>query len=132
MVSCQNNAANKKDPHPNMSHKENINFATPDNPVESPSGEFKMIIEAGYNDNVYDNHFIIYQSNENDEPLFISDKNYRTRDRLYFLRDESDNIWVYSGDIGTTLWLKDDNTWIEQYPAPDDKPIILQEELNKK
>jgi len=117
------------DPHPNMSHQENSQFATPDNPVESPSGNFLMVIEAGYNDNAYDNHFVIYKSDDEEQPIFISSKKYRTRDRLYFLWDEADNIWVYSGDSGTALWLKDNDTWSEQNSAPDYKPVILQEAL---
>jgi len=130
LVACQSEVTTyNNDPHPNMSHQENSLFATPDNPVESPSGDFLMVIEAGYNDNVYDNHFVIYKSDKEEQPKFISSKKYRTRDRLYFLWDEADNIWVYSGDSGTALWLKDNDTWSEQNSAPDYKPVILQEAL---
>lgn len=27
-----------------------------------------------------------------------------TRHRLYFLWDSSDRVWVYSGDVGTSIW----------------------------
>ena len=131
MAGCRENAGTGRDPHPNRSHEENGAFATPENPVVSPSGDFVMAIEAGFNDNVYDNHFVVYLADIDDDPLFVSDKNYRTRDRLYFVWDEHDNIWVYSGDIGTTVCLKESDIWTEQYPAQGDGPMILQEALSE-
>ena len=122
---CSVNSKISQDPHQNMSHLEIDLFATPENPAMSPSGEYTMTIENGFDDDVYNNRFVIYSSNDNTVPIFKCEKAYRTRDRLYFLWDEKDNIWVYSGDIGTTLWSKDNNSWTELYPAQDDKPDAL-------
>jgi hypothetical protein len=129
-AACSANNSTSQDPHPNMSHEENVLFATPDNPVSSPSGNYVLTVESGFNDNVYNNHFVVYEAGDNAPLVFASDKEYRTRDRLYFLWDENDNIWVYSGDIGITLWQKEDNIWVEQYPAKSDMPLILQEALD--
>lgn len=81
-ASCDNGVIDTKqnnaDPHPNMSHLENQRFATPENPVASPSGEYIMVIEPGFHDNVYDNKFVIYKLDDQDNPLFHSDVQYRT------------------------------------------------------
>ena len=127
---CSANPKTNQDPHPNISHQENDLFATPDNAVLSPSGNYILTIENDFEEDVYTNRFVIYTSDDDTSPVFECEKAYRTRDRLYFLWDELDNIWVYSGDIGTTLWSKDNDVWTDQYPAPDDKPAILQEALN--
>ena len=127
---CSTGTEPSTDPHPNITHQENNLFATPDNSVISPSGDYVLKIENGFDDSVYTNRFLIYASVDDASLVFKSVKNYRTRDRLYFLWDEKDNVWVYSGDIGATLWSKDNSIWVEQYPAPDDKPIALLEALN--
>ena len=103
----------KKDPHPNMSHKENINFATPENPVTSPSGDYVLIIKEEFDNNVYNNFFYIYRVNDINQSIYVCSKKYRTRDRLYFLWDEKDNVWV------------------ENYSPSNDLPIILQEGIKR-
>jgi hypothetical protein len=47
------------------------------------------------------------------------------------LWDDADNIWVYSGDLGTDFWLHENGKWIEQPTPPDGIPNILKEALNK-
>lgn len=103
----------KDDPHPNMSHLIDDKFATPDNPVISPSKNYIMNIVNYYNGTVYINKFIIYQIEDNSNPIFTCEAEYRTRDRLFFTWDDYDNIWVYSGDIGITFWTKQKNEWLD-------------------
>ena len=131
LISCYADTEKKKNPHPNMSHKENIIFATPENPVTSPSGNYVLIIKEGFDDNVYNNCFYIYRVNDMNQSIYVCLKKYRTRDRLYFLWDEKDNVWVYSGDIGITLWLKKGNEWVENHSPRNDLPIVLQKVLKK-
>lgn len=133
LTGCQEDGTVTEDPHPNMSHLENKAFATPVNPVVSASEKYTMVIETGFHDDVFDNHFVVYSSDENNHIIFTSERNYRTRDRLYFTWDEADNIWVYSGDIGTVLWQYDGVKWIECTPSSDDLeglPDILLEAIN--
>ena len=129
MVACQTRAESGEDPHPNMSHGENPSFATPDNPVSSPSGEFVMEIEPGFEGEVYINRFHVLT--EAGETVFVATRAYRTRDRLYFCWDDSDNIWVYSGDVGTSVWVKDELVWTEEAPGTRAMPPALREALGK-
>ncbi|MGL5436966.1 MAG: hypothetical protein ACRDBO_16585 [Lachnospiraceae bacterium] len=107
-------AHTNQDPHPNKSHLVDEKYATPDNPVLSPSGKYRMEIESGYNGNIYYNSFAIYEAASQGAPLFVSGAQYRTRDTLHFMWDENDNIRVYSGDVGMTDWVKDGNKWVYQ------------------
>ena len=128
---CNDSTAEQKDRHPNVSHLENEKFATPVNPVISPSGKYLMVITEGFDDNVYDNTFAVFLKDNTGELIFTAENSYRTRDRLYFLWDDSDNIWVYSGDIGTTFWQYENDTWKKQAERPEELPEILNEALNK-
>lgn len=114
LCACSHNQVPEADPHPNMTHLENRQFATPDNPVVAPSGNYVLVIDAGFNDAVYDNGFSAYDSADPDTPIFTANTRYRTRDRLYFTWDENDNIWVYSGDTGLSFWEKQDGLWVAQ------------------
>lgn len=116
--------------HPNMTHQKNLAFATPENPVASPSGHYVLTIQSGYSE-VYYNQFVVVTQSDSEQTIFNSDTPYRTRDMLYFCWDSDDNIWVYSGDIGITLWRFDEanRTWKEEYPAKDSPPEILNEYL---
>lgn len=99
------------DPHPNLSHLKNEKFATPDNPVISPSGKYKMVIESGYNGVVYYNNFVIHKT-EDDTLLYSSPAQFRTRDRLMFAWDELDNVWIYTADMGICWWEKENDIWV--------------------
>ena len=49
--------------------------------------------------------------------------------------DEEDNIFVYSGDIGTTCWvLQNDDQWVKQDPFTDthEKPELLEQLIGHK
>ena len=111
LVACTDNKV-EKNPNPNMTHLENSLFATPDNPVISPSGEYKMVVVEGKEGDVYNNHFVIYSTEDESKVVFESDKTFKTHDKLYFMWDEEDTIVVCSGDVGTTVWMKLANEWI--------------------
>lgn len=123
---CSGTISNNDDPHPNQTHKENPAFATPENSVVSPSSKFILTIHGDYSD--YYNQIIVYENGDSSHPVFTADRNYRTRDRLYFCWDTDGNIWVYSGDAGTTLWRLDSESevWIEEYPRDATMPAILE------
>ena len=116
LAACATNARDdgiKPDPHPNVSHLENALYATPENPVISPSRRYVLVIEPGFADSVYDNHFLVYTADDN-ALVYESDARYRTRDKLRFWWGEADSIWVYSGDTGTATWDRNDDagTWV--------------------
>ena len=123
-------ASTDEDPHPNRSHLIDDRFATPENPVISPSGEYRMVIEPSMADEVFFNHFEVYRARDEDQRIFIGDQRYRTRDRLIFLWDEDDSIWVYSGDTGIAYWQKDGETWILQDTHPAKLPEALGDALS--
>mgnify|MGYP001060463193 CR=1 FL=1 len=132
LTACQGKDVTGQDPHPNRSHEENSLFATPENPVDSPSGVYTMTVVPGFHDNVFDNHFVIARSDDPERPVFESTERYRTRDRLYFLWDESDNVWVYSGDTGAMVWLREGDSWVEGAPESETMPDDLRAALDKR
>ena len=72
LVACSGSAGAKKDPHPNMSHKENSLFATPENAVDSPSGKYTLRIRAGFDGSVYFNQFAVYNKGDIETPKINS------------------------------------------------------------
>lgn len=127
---CPAKTGTDGDPHPNRSHLLDDGFATPENPVISPSGSYKMVIEPSTADEVYFNHFVIYSAQEDGQTVFTGDSRYRTRDRLLFLWDEGDNIWVYSGDTGIAYWQKDGDAWERKDTPPTEAPGALEAALS--
>lgn len=82
-------------------------LATINNPLISPSGKYQLKICEEHIEGVKHNKFVIYRivnQNIDETPIFISDDAYRIRDRLFFLWDNDDRVWVYSGDLGTFYW----------------------------
>lgn len=85
--------------------------ASPGHPQLSPSGKYLLQIVEGFDGKVYYNEFEILSA-ASKEVLFKSNERFRTRDTLFFLWDNEDKVWVYSGDLGTFYWVrKDDNLW---------------------
>lgn len=103
-------------------------LATIKNPVKSPSGKYLLIIIEGNDGIVNYNQFQIAKINNEEmksEVIFNSLDKFRTRDTVYFLWDNEDRVWVYSGDIGTFYWIrKNDNVWEKQrYVDHKDTPV---------
>ena len=96
--------------------------ATQDKPVTSPSGNYILTVTSG------DNGTIEYQSfeilNNNEEILFSSSDQFAIRHTTYFLWDDDDRVWVYSGDLGTFFWELNPDTsqWEKFVYAKNDVP----------
>ncbi|WP_139074830.1 hypothetical protein [Paenibacillus elgii] len=91
--------------------------ATLEHPLVSPSGKYQLEVLEGYNGVVHFYRFNISKIGEKgSDPavIFCSKDTFRKRDRVFFLWDDEDKVWVYSGDVGTYYWTKtDDETWIK-------------------
>ncbi len=94
----------------------NMTVATLNHPQVSTSGKYLLKIIEGYDGEVTFNQFEIIEldSQQNQKVVFRSKEHYRTRDTLFFLWDEEDRIWVYSGDLGTFYWTQEaENHWVK-------------------
>lgn len=81
--------------------------ATINNPVISPSGKCQLKVTEVTLEGVKHNKFSIFKVSDGkieSTALYISKDAYRTRDTLYFIWDDKDRVWVYSGDVGTFFW----------------------------
>ena len=73
--------------------------ATSERAAISPSGKYILVVVAGQDGVV---RFQSFQILDRDgEPLFLSPERFGTRHTTYFLWDQDDRVWVYSGDVGT-------------------------------
>jgi hypothetical protein len=95
---------------------ENKQLATTENPVLSPSGKYWLQVVQGFDGEVHFNQFYIIKASPDGKRtkniVFICEDTYRTRDRTFFLWDNDDRIWAYSGDVGTFFWENDGvNNW---------------------
>lgn len=84
--------------------------ATPGSPKISPSGQYKLVVfEAKDRGGFPMNGFRIEDLSGN--VLFTSEQHWSTRHRLYFLWDAENRVWVYSSDVGTSIWELADGRW---------------------
>lgn len=96
--------------------------ATPEKPALSPSGKFILAVLPADDEKVHAYRFQI--RDPMDHPLFTSQDRFMARHRTYFLWDQADRIWVYSGDVGTFFWeLKNDTAW-EKRSWVDNRQVI--------
>jgi hypothetical protein len=94
-------------------------------PATSPSGEYRLVVMEGFDGQ---SHFAKFDIVSNERPwraLFTCKQHFRPRDTTFFVWDQSDRVWVYSGDIGTFYWEREKGgTWEEHIygsggaPAP--------------
>lgn len=96
-----------------MEHDIYQQVATPTNEVLSPSGDFKLVVKESEKDGM--EHWYFTVKDTNNKEIFISNSHYRTRDALIFCWDSSGRIWVYSGDLGTFIWQKNDEQEWEKF-----------------
>jgi hypothetical protein len=104
----------------NLFSDDNKYTATPDRPQISPSGKYLLQVVKGYDGQVHFNKFEIIEINETKDRkvVFNSKERFRTRDTLFFLWDNEDRVWVYSGDIGTFYWTRNqDGQWVKHVYA---------------
>lgn len=108
-------------------------IATPENPIVSPSGKYQLEVVNGYNGLVKFQRFYITKLEDraySPRVIFACLDTFRTRDTLYFLWDNNDRVWVYSGDVGTYYWVCVDNDQWEKYSYAN-TPILVPELLNQ-
>lgn len=96
-------------------------LATPDHPVTSPSGKFRLEVAEETLEKTRHWRFTITGG----EKPFTPDEAYRTQDALFILWDERDRVWVYSGDVGTFFWEQaGDGAWHKHaYADRPDTPV---------
>jgi len=102
--------------------------AIPGKAAISPSGMYKLEIVAGDADGGSGkfNQFRITKNNSSREVVYTSEDKFYTRHETWFLWNTGDQVWVYSGDVGTFYWNKSDETGWKKFtyrkgviPAPD-------------
>ena len=94
---------------------ENNLFASQDQVLISPSEIYGAYIEE-FDDNGVKSYCLYIKSlNSGNQSVYKADITFRARDVNYiFWADEADILWGYSGDIGTYLWVRTDNTWVKE------------------
>lgn len=109
-------------------------IATVNNPVISPSGKYQLKVIDEMIDGIKHNKFAIYKVSNGEiesSAIFISNDVYRTRDALFFLWDDKDRVWVYSGDVGVFFWESvSDGIW-QKHDHADNKSIPVPTLLEK-
>jgi hypothetical protein len=88
-------------------------LATPGRSVTSPSGEYILKVIAEREDGNEVARFQVL--NTQGTVIYDNGTNYSLRHTTFFLwADHTDQVWVYSGDIGTSFWQMDeDGVWTE-------------------
>jgi hypothetical protein len=85
-------------------------LATPTSSPVSPSGAYKLTIQEGVDDARFWS-FEIRRSSTSDLEFASNDRFY-TRHTTHILWGKSDEVWVYSGDVGTFVWHRQpDGRW---------------------
>lgn len=77
--------------------------ATLNRPAKSPSGIYYLHVVIPDKDNPEELGFEI-KDIDNNIVVYRSDKTFNDRHTTFFLWDDKDRIWVYSGDTGTFFW----------------------------
>ncbi len=96
-------------------------IANPGSPLNSPSKKYILKIEEEIIENIKYLKFVI-QDNQNGQ-VFYPNELFDNRHNTFFLWDDSDNVWVYSGDVGTYVWEHKQSTWIKKhYSEIDSSP----------
>lgn len=96
--------------------------ATPSSPAVSPSGEFLLKVletQVGSLDHM---HFVV--CDRTGEVVYSSNRFFDVRHQLFFLwGDDKDQVWVYSGDLGTFFWElnEESGVWEERVYAQSDQ-----------
>lgn len=108
-------------------------LATPDNPAISPSGKYQLQVTEGSNGLVQFRRFDIAIMREKGDPdvVFVSKDTFRMRDKLFFIWDKSNRVWVYSGDVGLFYWTPlNDSNW-EKRAWSDNKAVPIPDLLKQ-
>ena len=97
-----------------------------DQPLSSPSGNYKAIIEK-FNDNDVKSYKLFIEDVNDKEPKYETDLIFRARDKNFvFWADEEDILWGYSGDIGIFFWVNENNSWVKKTYTKNSDAIVPQ------
>lgn len=97
LLGCKDEAVRIPPPH---------NVAEFHAPARSYSGEYQLEVVEHPKDR--EHAFTFQVSNPSGVVLFRQDEVlFRRRDVNFFLWDEKDRVWAYSGDVGTSIWERD-------------------------
>ncbi len=80
--------------------------ATLNKSATSPTGNHQLAITVPDPEKEYMLSFEI--KNQNDEVVFVPELIFNNQSVTFFLWDEAERVWVYSGDIGTFFWQLDE------------------------
>lgn len=95
--------------------------ATLEEPAVSPSGDYRLVVVSGYDGTVRFQAFQVLS--QDGESLYLSPDRFGLQHTTYFLWDQDDRVWVYSGDLGTFFWeLEDTGEWKKHVYAQSDVP----------
>lgn len=100
--------------------------ATVERSALSSSGDYELqVVELLEQGSFYQFQII---DTQNGELLYQSDDKFATRHTIFILWGESDDVWVYSGDVGTFYWTKEGDSWKKQDDTPyENAPDFLKE-----
>ncbi|HBY76900.1 MAG TPA: hypothetical protein DEG47_07820 [Cyanobacteria bacterium UBA11148] len=82
--------------------------ATPESPAVSPSNKYILVINSS--DDAQGGFYSFQIQNQDRQVLYVSPDRFASRHTTYFLWDQNDRVWVYSGDVGTFFWERKQNT----------------------
>jgi hypothetical protein len=88
--------------------------ATESSPAVSPSGKYRLVIVSGDEPDCGPfTQFEVLSTGAGHRTLFTSPDRFRKRDRTYYLWDDQDRVWAYSGDIGMSYAAADpEGRWL--------------------
>ena len=94
------------------SEQDNKFLATLEKPAMSPSGSYELTVIIPDEKEKWMYSFQI--SDKSKQVVFTPDLKFSIRSTTYWLWDENDRVWVYSGDIGTYFWEKNNSgQWVK-------------------
>ncbi len=94
--------------------------AVQNHPLCSPSKRYILMIDEVFSGNI---KYFKFKILNNNIEIFDSEDLFDIRHNTYFLWDNLDNVWVYSGDVGTYVWEQKQSIWIKKhYSEVDSSP----------
>ena len=104
--------------------------ATEERMAVSPSGLYGLQIIRVDEGLVPLGRFQIFSTDNPDHIIYTQSEKYDLRHTTFFVWDGQNRVWVYSGDVGTSIWTEQgDGEWISQlyYNSGLIAPPFLQE-----
>lgn len=93
--------------------------------AQSPSGKYFLKVLEAKDEGADCLRFAIY-TDPNDNSVYSSPECYLSAHTTFFLWGKTDQVWVYSGDVGTSYWQQENGIWIKKsigqdksLPVPD-------------